>query len=587
MVIMNRFLSLPGAGILSVGVMLLLVPAGRSQIPPPPPNAAPTQPGVEVLTRGPIHEAFAAPSLRNPLPAPVIPKQPPELVEELPPDQKPEGDNALWIPGYWAWNDETNDFLWVSGTYRLVPPGRQWIPGYFSQVQGGWQWTSGFWDDLVKNDLELLPPPPEPIEEAIPPAPAEASIYQPGYWVYQGNRYMWRNGYYVPYRENWVWVPASYYWTPGGYVFNDGYWDYSLQRRGLLFAPVLFANRIGLRPGFTFRPSYLIYDGFLLASLFQRPSYHRYYFGDYYDPRYDRLGYVSWTDARYGRNTGDPLYAYYAMQNRSNPNWVRDQQQLYTTRRTNVAARPPQTLNLQNTVIQNIQNKTVVTNNVTNINTMTAVAPLASVDTARVKLQKVPQNQTAEAQKTATQFREFSTQRAKVEAQARTTTPTPAPVPNAPNPAPAAATPKPIKVALPTTRPAPVKPVEGAKANQPPARPTMPELKPAQPVQPVPPGKGRPPEAPKVNPKKPPEPKPAPPVVPVPNPPANPPVVPQPPVPPGKPPEKPGEKPPGKPGEKPPGKPGEKPPGKPDEKPPGKPDKKPPGKPDDKPPMLG
>lgn len=33
----------------------------------------------------------------------------------LPPDQKPEGDDVAWIPGYWAWDDERNDFLWVSG----------------------------------------------------------------------------------------------------------------------------------------------------------------------------------------------------------------------------------------------------------------------------------------------------------------------------------------------------------------------------------------------------------------------------------------------------------------------------------------
>ena len=35
--------------------------------------------------------------------------------------------------------------------------------------------------------------------------------------------------------------PAHYVWAPRGYVFVDGYWDYSLGRRGVLFAPVSFS----------------------------------------------------------------------------------------------------------------------------------------------------------------------------------------------------------------------------------------------------------------------------------------------------------------------------------------------------------
>jgi hypothetical protein len=42
-------------------------------------------------------------------------------------------------------------------------------------------------------------------------------------------------------------------------------------------------------------------NSFLLASLFVRPSYNHYYFGDYYGSGYDRLGFVPWTDFRYGR----------------------------------------------------------------------------------------------------------------------------------------------------------------------------------------------------------------------------------------------------------------------------------------------
>ena len=43
----------------------------------------------------------------------MIPKQPPAPIEELPPEQKPEGDDVQWVPGYWAWDDNRNDFLWI------------------------------------------------------------------------------------------------------------------------------------------------------------------------------------------------------------------------------------------------------------------------------------------------------------------------------------------------------------------------------------------------------------------------------------------------------------------------------------------
>src|SRR5262245_42429397 len=57
------------------------------------------QDGVEVLTRGPIHEAFAEPVGGVPQAGPVIVKQPPPAVEEMPPDRAPQGD-MQWIPGY-------------------------------------------------------------------------------------------------------------------------------------------------------------------------------------------------------------------------------------------------------------------------------------------------------------------------------------------------------------------------------------------------------------------------------------------------------------------------------------------------------
>ena len=103
---------------------------------------------VQVLTRGPVHEAFAETVTFDPEPGIVVPKAPPAAIEELPPDQKPEGANVAWIPGYWAWDDERSDFLWVSGVWRTPaarPPVGAWLLG---QTAGqGYQWISGYWAD--------------------------------------------------------------------------------------------------------------------------------------------------------------------------------------------------------------------------------------------------------------------------------------------------------------------------------------------------------------------------------------------------------------------------------------------------------
>lgn len=100
---------------------------------PSPPVQANAEKGVQVLTRGPVHEAFAETVTYNPEPGVVASKTPPAAIEEVPPTQRPAGTNVAWIPGYWSWDDERNDFLWVSGVWRALPPGRQWVPGYWGK----------------------------------------------------------------------------------------------------------------------------------------------------------------------------------------------------------------------------------------------------------------------------------------------------------------------------------------------------------------------------------------------------------------------------------------------------------------------
>jgi hypothetical protein len=391
---------------------------------PPPPANGGQQDGVEVLARGPVHEAFAEPTVRGPRPTPVVPKKAPDPIEELPPDQKPDGNNVQWIPGYWAWDEDRNDFLWVSGIWRDIPPGQQWVPGHWETVDDGSQWVAGYWAPLEQATAEFLPQPPDPIQESEGVAPNANNVYVPGTWVWR-DRYLWRPGFWMGFRPGWVWIPAHYVWTPAGYIFVDGHWDYPFANRGLLFAPVVFAPGYWNRPNWYYRPYYAVSDTFLMGALFVRPFYASYYFGDYFDPRYNRLGFSSWVDFRIGDRFYDPNLSYYRWQNRSNPSWMRDLRQVYVARQNGDLPRPPRTLLQQNTFVQNNRNIAVNSfrntniTNIRNITNVTALASLPQVKQQGVGFQRLTADQVTRERKDAQRFRSLGQDRAKLEARVR------------------------------------------------------------------------------------------------------------------------------------------------------------------------
>src|SRR4051794_23291147 len=85
---------------------------GAQQDEPPPRPAEETAPpaGMDVLARGPVHEAYAEVTVMRPEPSPLVTKEPPVLIDEVPPDQKPEGEDVVWIPGYWAYDEDEADY---------------------------------------------------------------------------------------------------------------------------------------------------------------------------------------------------------------------------------------------------------------------------------------------------------------------------------------------------------------------------------------------------------------------------------------------------------------------------------------------
>ncbi|HMP78147.1 MAG TPA: hypothetical protein PKD54_01725 [Pirellulaceae bacterium] len=299
---------------------------------------------IEVLTRGPVHEAFAETVVFDPEPGLIIQKTPPAPIEELPPEYKPEGDEISWIPGYWAWDDDRDDFLWVSGIWRALPPNRQWVPGYWARSGRGVQWTSGYWADANLEEIEYLPEPPATVEAGPnTPAPADDHTWMPGCWIWQQNRYAWRPGYWAPGQADWNWVPARYVWTPRGYVYVDGYYDYNVDRRGVLYAPVYFRSNVYTQHGYSYSPVTVINPSVFMNHLFLRPNYGHYYFGDYYSATYATRGFTPWFSYHTTYSGYDPFYAQQRWQHRADQQWSQHLQSEYSRRFDNEQARPPRT----------------------------------------------------------------------------------------------------------------------------------------------------------------------------------------------------------------------------------------------------
>ncbi len=128
---------------------------------------------VETLTRGPLHEAFAEAYSVDPMPGLIVSQEPPSPVEELLPEYRPEGEEMIWIPGYWGWDPDREDYIWISGVFRVPPEGQRWVPGYWQKVSGGWQWVSGFWMAQEVETIQYLEPPPASLEIG-PSSPSRA-----------------------------------------------------------------------------------------------------------------------------------------------------------------------------------------------------------------------------------------------------------------------------------------------------------------------------------------------------------------------------------------------------------------------------
>jgi hypothetical protein len=355
----------------------------------------------------------------------------------------------------------------------------------------------GFWGEAQQTQLAYLPQPPAPVQAAPSvPAPGANAIFEPSTWVYADNRYAWRPGYWVNYRPGWVWVPAHYVWTPAGYVFVDGYWDYPLQQRGLLFTPVYFSAPLYQQPGFSYRPYYVVRDLALFGALFLRTAMYHYYFGNYFGPQYQRLGYQPWFDYRLGGTGYDPLFGYYRFAQPNGQRWVTSLRELYTARYNGTAQLPPRTLAQQQALVA-AAGRNAPANA---LRSLALVTPITKVSPSVVKLQPVSPQMRAAEQRLARQYREASQQRRQHAAQVRTQAPANAAgsravhvtLPRLPTPKPSPTLQPPATPTRPKPQPHPPAPAVHPQSPKRPEPRPQPAVKPPARPQPAAPAPARP-----------------------------------------------------------------------------------------------
>jgi hypothetical protein len=198
----------------------------------------------EFVKEGPVHEAFVVQESGTLL-LEAISHEPPAKITELVPSQNQP--NMIWIPGYWAWVPERAIFLWVSGVWRSPPPGMEWVAGHWKHYPQGWVWIRGFWTKAGSKDLVDLPMPPDPIDQRVlpPPPSAEKYFWIPGSWEFDHtqNEYVWYEGRWHIMEKDWVYCPATYVWRETGYHFIPGFWDWPLEKRGIVFSAIAVAPK--------------------------------------------------------------------------------------------------------------------------------------------------------------------------------------------------------------------------------------------------------------------------------------------------------------------------------------------------------
>lgn len=231
--------------------------------------------------QGPTHEAFFTPVTSSLTNQAVAATPPDTLLERIPQQADSE---AIWIPGYWDWDAERNDYLWISGVWRRPPPDHQWVNGYWKKFDEGWVRIKGFWaEDSEQNLAYLRTPPPDAIDEDVGEAPGKNYFWTNGYWSFdKGNSdFNWVRGAWVAFDQHWILVPAHYVWRESGYTLVNAYWDWDLSNRGTAYTSLYIPE--ANRSGFIYEPSIIVEPLIITQHYFTYyPDYSYFYCHNYH-----------------------------------------------------------------------------------------------------------------------------------------------------------------------------------------------------------------------------------------------------------------------------------------------------------------
>jgi hypothetical protein len=90
---------------------------------------------------------------------------PPPIAER--PGNAPPGPTAQWIEGSWEWDGARQDFVWVTGSWQVPPPGKFWVNGFWRRDDRGWHHVPGFW--CARRDEAAAVASPAPAPDASTP----------------------------------------------------------------------------------------------------------------------------------------------------------------------------------------------------------------------------------------------------------------------------------------------------------------------------------------------------------------------------------------------------------------------------------
>ena len=185
-----------------------------------------------------IHEAFFQETHSNILYQAISQQPPANIIEKIPSQTDPL---TIWIPGYWDWDTDQRDFLWVTGVWRKPPPEHLWVPTTWIDSDDNWIRVRGFWkNENLENIAYIRDWIPDNLDEVMSDPPGDDYFWIHGNWKYteEQSSFIWFDGRWQLFDPNWIYIPAHYVWRPDGYIYIEGYWDWKLDSRGTCFANV-------------------------------------------------------------------------------------------------------------------------------------------------------------------------------------------------------------------------------------------------------------------------------------------------------------------------------------------------------------